>query len=317
MTQIAPPRGIPFVPSQSAVNETLVRSFTRAGAALVEAKGNKQQAARLVSDDRGAVEIINRTATTPASTALTTFKQTTIAYMASILSGASALRAIIERATAQEFNNNGAVYFPGLSQASTGVAYVQEASATPVLQYDVASGVTLTPKKLSFGIVVTDELVMYSNFESVMRAKMGADLQLGAETIFFDATAGDDARPAGMLYGVSPETASSTTTVEGMVEDLGTICGKVSAVNGLADTIIIAGPQSAVRLWARLPVSFKLPVYASSALADTTVVALACSGVALAGSPFPPDIRLSNQGVMVMQDSAPPAITSTSASTLA
>jgi hypothetical protein len=105
-----PMSGIPFVLSPSAVNETLVRSFTRAAAALVQTGGNTIKAADLVRDDPSALKIINRSAKSPTDTGATQFKQTTIAYMASILSGASAFGAILQRATRLEFNHAGALY---------------------------------------------------------------------------------------------------------------------------------------------------------------------------------------------------------------
>jgi hypothetical protein len=50
---------------------------------------------------------------------------------------------------------------------------------------------------------------------------------------------------------------------------------------------------------------FRIPVYASSALDDGVVMAIACSGVALCGSPDAPRLDWSNNGVMVMQDTNP------------
>jgi hypothetical protein len=49
-----------------------------------------------------------------------------------------------------------------------------------------------------------------------------------------------------------------------------------------------------------LPPNFKIPVFASSALAKDTVVALACSGLALAGGNT--SITLDNRGVLHMDD---------------
>jgi hypothetical protein len=286
-------------------NEVLVRSFTRAGAALVEAKGNKQQAARLVSDDRGAVEIINRTATMPASTSLTTFKQTTIAFMASILTGATAFGAIIERATQLTFGHGGALWVPGLAADATGVGYILEGNAIPVSQYDVSAGCMIVPQKLGFTIVISDELLRYSNFESVMRRLVAAKLQIGGETIMLDATAGTSTRPAGLRYNIAAETASSTATIEGMVADLGLITSKVAGISGLADVIVVASPKQAVKIWAQLPL-LRIPVFASAALADGVVMAIACSGIAVAGSPDMPRIELSDTGVFHMDGAAGP-----------
>ena len=162
----------------------------------------------------------------------------------------------------------------------------------------------MTPQKLAFAVVLSNELLANSNAETVIRARMGEDLRLGVDTIMLDDVVGSAVRPPGLRYNVAAETASTDVTIEGMVDDLALISSKVAGIAGLSDTIIIASPKQAVKIWARLP-TFKLPVFASSTLVDGVVMAVACSGVAVAGSPDAPRIDMNVESVVVLDDSDP------------
>jgi hypothetical protein len=284
-----------------------VASVTRAAVALARAGGNLHEAAETVKDDRAAASLLTaRTATAPAAmTSPTQFGRTTIAYLAAILEKPSAAAAIIERATRLQFGDNAAVWCPAIAADATNVAFLGEGSPIRVRQFDVSAGVTLAPQKLAFACVLSNELLAYSNAETVVRARMQADLRRGIDALMLDATAGSTTRPPGLLNGVTAESPVSTdTTVKGMADDLSLITSKVANVAALADTIIVASPRQAVKIWAELPL-LKIPVYATATLADKVVVAIACSGIAICGSPDAPRIDMNTESVVVMDDSAP------------
>ena len=118
----------------------LARSITYAAAALARAEGNARAATQGVSD-RGALQILGRAATTPATTTgITTFNQTTIAYLSAILGGPSAANAIIARATKVEFGTDAAAWVPGIATDPTNVGFLGEASPLRVRMFDLSAG---------------------------------------------------------------------------------------------------------------------------------------------------------------------------------
>lgn len=302
---------VPFRPDPTASSEVLVRSMTNAATALMRAQGNQREATEAVRDDRRARSMLElRNSVSPAVLADSKFAETTIAYMTAILGGAaSAPGAIIQRSLQlRNGGRNAAVWVPGIGGDATNVVYIGEGAPIPIRMFDLSAGVLLAlAQKLAFAVVLSNELMRGSNAEAVIRTKMSEDLRLGVDRLMFDGIDGSAIRPPSLLFGITPESAiSSDTTIDGMVADLALICSKVAGVAGLADAIIVASPQLAVKIWARLP-DFRLPVFASAALADedAQVVAVACSGIAVSGSPDTPKFDSNTESVVVMQDENP------------
>jgi hypothetical protein len=229
--QTSAPRGVTFRPDSQP--EMLRRSFARASHAMVLTQGDTDKAVALVKDDIGAMKFLLQTrgAVTPSSTsAPTNFTQTTINTLAAVMPAACAFNAVRERATVLEFGRAGAVWCHGMSADATSVNFVPEASVSSVLKWDTSSGRSLSPMKLSWGIVVTDELAEYSNLIELGMRKLGADLQIGIETEFFSETQPTSVRPGGILYGINAEsTSSGFDTKDHAAVDLAAIAGKVTA----------------------------------------------------------------------------------------
>jgi hypothetical protein len=301
----------PLVPEDIARaprSETLMRNLTRAAHALWQANGLLGEVSRSARDDPAIAQLLGlqtRAAVTIASTSsLTQLSQSTIDYLRAVFTPASAIGAVIERATRLTFDRDAAVWSPGIATDAGSFAFLGQGAVMRVRQFDLSNGVSIVPLKAGFATVLSNELLRDSNAETVIRTKMMSDMRKGAEDLLLDATAGTAIRPPGLRAGVSAETASSDTGDTGMSSDLSLICAKTAAVDGLASTIIIASPKQALRIWSRMP-WFKVPTFASASLADKIVMAVACAGVAFAGSPEAPRLDLSGEGVLVMDDATP------------
>jgi len=155
--------------------------------------------------------------------------------------------------------------------------FVQEAAPIPVRMFSVGAGVTLLPRTLATISVFTRDIFEHStpSIEALVRATVTEDIGLAADTYAFDATAGDAIRPAGLLAGISA-TSPATASDWAMVGDVQTLAAAVAPVAGNAPIYFVASPKQAARM--RYSAQIKnVEMFASSALADRTVIAIASS----------------------------------------
>jgi HK97 family phage major capsid protein len=122
--------------------------------------------------------------------------------LATILKGSTAISAILDRCSKAEFGQYGAIWYPGLAVDTTGIGFVLEGGAIPAFAGDVSAGVAISSQKLGFIVPMSEELLQYSNFDTVLRALIRAKLQLGIETLMFDTTADSTTRPQGLRYKI-------------------------------------------------------------------------------------------------------------------
>lgn len=253
--------------------------------------------------------IILKSATAPASTTgsgwASQLAQTAVSDFILGLGPASAGAQLLRQGMQLNFDGNAAILVPGLLAAAGNVSFVAEGAAIPVREFAV-SGTTLSPRSLKSLTSFTRELFNRSTptVEALVSNMLTQSVGLALDTAMFDATSGDAIRPAGLLENINATTASDETDRRNaMLEDVAALVGAVSAVAGNFPIVLVASPKqaTALRLWSRADLAFD--VFASSALSDKVVIAVATNALASAIDPTP-RFDVSDQAVLHM-DSSP------------
>jgi len=284
-------------------SEARATSIAKGLIALARAGGDLTVAEREAKDDREALNLLQRTATAPHSSAnTTTFNQSIIDYTTDIMGAACAASAIIRSGAIKlSFGEAASIWCHGLSGSSAHVGYFGKGSPFRILQFDESKGVSLEAGlRLGFGVSMTNELVAHSNAPVVFRAQMSEDVTQGLEAILLDANPGVAAlRPAGLLYNVQTVAAEGTLTgVDAMAADLAGLAAAVGTIGG--EIIYVANIKEVTKIRARMPLFSG--VYSSAAVSAGSLIAIAPRGLAFAGSIDGPRIDTSSQTSFVGDD---------------
>jgi HK97 family phage major capsid protein/HK97 family phage prohead protease len=129
-------------------------------------------------------------------------------------------------------------------------AWVGEGSPKPVKKASFSS-VPLIPYKLAVISTFTEEMALYSNpaIEAIIRQGLQDDTSVSLDTYLIDAVASSSSRPAGLLNGVTPLTATASGTgTEKMVADIKQLLAAIVAAGGGTDVVMLINPAQAITL---------------------------------------------------------------------
>jgi HK97 family phage major capsid protein len=132
-------------------------------------------------------------------------------------------------------------------------AWVGEGSAKPVKRASFST-ITLSPTKLAVISTFSEEMAMYGlpSIEGIIRQAMADDTGIALDTYLIDNVAASaGVRPAGLLNGVTPITASAATpATAAMVADLKALVGGITAAGGggRGPIAVIMNPAQALGL---------------------------------------------------------------------
>jgi hypothetical protein len=232
--------------------------------------------------------------------------QTSVAdYLTAGLGAAHAGSALLRSAllVTQERSDTG-TSVPSMPPLASAAGFVEEGAPIPVHAFST-SLVTLAPAKIASISVFTREMTQRSSFESVLRTTMDESAGLALDAALFGSAAAG-ASPAGLRNGVSAITAATGGGYAAMMRDLGALAGAVAAVAG--DRIAFVGsPDVVVKLRLAAGTEFSYPVFASSALAAGTLMAIALPALVAAVDPRP-EIEAGYAATLHMDNSGPLAI---------
>jgi hypothetical protein len=262
-------------------------------------------ARRSFDNDRG-VELVLRAASAPAMTSAAgwagTFALVENVFLSSLV-GPSAAAGLFARGLKIQFDGHAAVSLPTISTGQAG--FVGENKSIPVVQFQTASGVSLSPCKLALISLITREMIDGSNAEAIISATLKESASYGLDAVLFSASAATPDQPAGILNGVAADTPSTNTdTWAAMIADLSLIGGKVARVAG-SDVVFICAPEQALAIALRSP-DFAYPVLASKALTEGTVISVAANAIVSGFDPVP-TIEASIDPEII-PDTAPPGL---------
>jgi HK97 family phage major capsid protein/HK97 family phage prohead protease len=153
------------------------------------------------------------------------------------------------------FGNAGVLKIPVRAASPAGVRlagnWVAEGAPKPVRRASFTT-VTLSPTKLAVISTFTEEMAQYSaqSIEQIIRQAMSDDTSEALDTFLIDATAASaGVRPAGLLAGVTPITASVLTPASAaMVADLKALVGAIVAAGGGRNVVLIVNPLQAISM---------------------------------------------------------------------
>jgi hypothetical protein len=162
-------------------------------------------------------------------------------------------------------------------------------------------------------------LYEHSFAETLIRAVLAENLTLGLDALLFDAVDVSAVRPMGLRHGVSAiaATASGGSTITDlMTTDLANLAAAIAPLAGNR-IAFVASPKQAVAIQMRKTTALPYPVFASAALADKIVMAIALNSLVAIGDDQP-RFEVSDTAVVHMeQDSPLPFSTSGTPATIA
>ena len=152
------------------------------------------------------------------------------------------------------FGNNGVLKIPVRAATPTlAGAWTGEGSAKPVKRASFST-VTLSPTKLSVISTFSEEMATYGmpSIEAIIRQAMSDDTGIALDSFLIDNVAASaGVRPAGLLNGVTPITASAATpATAAMVADLKALVAAITAAGGggRGPIAILLNPAQALAL---------------------------------------------------------------------
>jgi hypothetical protein len=272
-------------------------SLTRACLALARGERNRgnpgQIAKRAWPSDRDAFEILTRAPSAPAMTSSSTWAgelaHTTLALL-DALTPFSASADLINRALTLEFGAEAKINVPEVVVALAD--FVAQGSSIPVVDGTTRIACSLEPHEFGVIVTFTRETTESGNAEELTQQVLLESHGPALDRRMFDANpAVPDLRPAGLLWNITPLTATPEATppapLNAMMTDLATLAASVAAYAGNGGIAFIAAAKQAVaiNLWAPKP--FAYPVLASTELDDGTIICIAVNALVSAAGKAP------------------------------
>jgi len=233
----------------------------RALAAWTKAHDTKDPLDKVLRDGYGSDEMTNvvlRAAVNPAMTTVATWaaelvQTSNVDYLDRLIPNFifPQLKAM---GSSYTFGNNGVLKIPVRAATPTlAGAWTAEGGAKPVKRASFST-VSLTPTKLSVISTFSEEMATYGmpSIEAIIRQAMSDDTGVALDTYLSDNVAASaGVRPAGLLNGVTPITASAATpTLAAMVADLKALVAAITAAGGggRGPIAILLNPAQALAL---------------------------------------------------------------------
>ena len=171
--------------------------------------------------------------------------------------------------------------------------WVAESAPIPAKRFVLTANTLGPTRKMASICVMSREVVSRSSGPAVIRQLLAEDMQASLDTSLFSTAAATDARPAGLLNGVTPLTAATGGGSTAMLSDLENLAGAI-ADNGGSGVIFIASPRQATATTLRINSNADIQVWPCRALVAGAVVAIAPEAFCSAFGPIP-DITASRQ----------------------
>jgi HK97 family phage prohead protease len=232
----------------------------RALAAWTKAHVTKDPLEKVMRDGYGNDEMTNvvlRAAVNPANTTVATWaaelvQTSNVDYLDRLIPNFifPQLKAM---GVSYTFGNNGVLKIPVRAATPTlAGAWVAESGAKPVKRASFST-VSLTPTKLSVISTFSEEMATYGmpSIEGIIRQAMSDDTGIALDTYLIDNVAASaGVRPAGLLNGVTPITASAATPATAAMADLKALVAAITAAGGggRGPIAILLNPAQALAL---------------------------------------------------------------------
>jgi hypothetical protein len=326
MTNAALPARRPIVPEDFRREPPAGRAFTRAVFAHVRNRcyddkqmpGPERVAETLYPHDKQALAL-TKAASSPATTGSSTWagalSPSIVGDFLAGLAPESAAARLIAAGMRVDLTGVGSINVPHRSSnlANVDAQWVAEASPFPVKMFTLASTVIGPTRKLISSVVITRELAESSNGEQVVAQLLSEDIGASLDASVFSATAASSTRPAGILFGVAPITASAGGGEAALHGDIAALGGAVAAATGSDGVVFVASPAYAVcAALYRNTVGDGSRIWPSVAVAPGVLIAVQTKAFVSAFGATP-RIYASRDAVVHLEDTTPLPIGTTGA----
>jgi len=301
-----PPPFRPFRSNGSGGAEMCGNSFVRLIAAQVIGELTGQHPGA-VAEKMWPSDYVLRAASAPAKTSVTGWAaelaQRLITDALAALGPASAGASLLKSGLVLSFDGHGSISAPGFVADVTNAGWVAEGNPIPVRQL-TSTAALLSPRKLAAIGVISRELAESSNAEAAIGEVLIRAAGRALDEVLFDSNAGDAARPAGLRFGVSASSASTSTDLfEAVFEDVAILINAVSTVGGDGPYVLIGSPGRVLNMRARFsPEVRNVAMYASSGV-GADLICIAASALV---SAFEPTAQIeATSAAAIVMDTAP------------
>jgi len=234
---------------RAATVELLRRDFGRGEVETAEAVLQRTYSGCMATD-----AYLKKTASTPAMTTVATWAAELVAtsvldFMATEMP-ASAFAQLSARALTVTLQpGTGSIKVPSRQSPLTlAGAWVGEGNAKPVAS-TLLSSVTVTPFKLAAISLFSEEMLLSTAIEQLVRQALARDLTGLLDTSLLDSVAVSAIRPAGLFNGVTPITASAATpATAAATADLKALAAAVRTGHPDARVAFIMNPAQSLSL---------------------------------------------------------------------
>jgi HK97 family phage major capsid protein/HK97 family phage prohead protease len=215
--------------------------------------------------------------------------------------------------------NQGIIRIPSRATTpSIAGSFVGEGAPIPVRRLGLTS-ITLSPKKMAVISVFTREISKYSNpqIEGLVRREIINDTAMTLDSLLLDAVAGSSVRPAGLLNGVTPLTATAGGGATAILGDIKKLLAPFDAANAGRNVVLIMNSAQA-RSLQMTPGPDNTFGWTSNILGEVTIVSSTnvAAGVVIAvdaedfvASSGAPEFDTSGEAILHMEDTSPGQIT--------
>jgi hypothetical protein len=196
--------------------------------------------------------------------------------------------------------------------------FVAEGAPGPVLQAPTSSFVVGPTRKILIMAGVTRELDQATpqGAVDIVSTILGDAAAKALDAAAFGSAAASATAPAGLLYGVTPLTASTASpAINAIFEDVGHLAEAIADNDiDINEMVFVAGPKQAVAMKMYLGTKFDYPILSSIALKGS-IAAFVGPAVASAYADLP-QIETSRESLLQYEDTSPAADPMTAGPTL-
>lgn len=305
----AQPRGIPLRPDRRALAHEQRRSLVRALTAIALADLNRSPGEILKAawPNDAEADLILRAAVPPMSSSSYPAYQTTT-VLPSLAPQSAALR-LFSASMTLDMDGVSLVKVPHPATVPVPI-FIAEGAPAPVSQISFVATDVGPVRKILILAAVTAELERATpdTASAIIGRVLANAVTKSLDAIAFGTAAADSAKPAGLLFNVTPLTASTGTGLVAAAADIGAMAAAMAAVGVDPEgMIIVAAPKQATALRLLSGPNFDNPIFGTTGLANGTVAAFAQGAVAAAFDGAP-SIERSKQPALHFEDTTPLAI---------
>jgi hypothetical protein len=185
-------------------------------------------------------------------------------------------------------------------------SFTAEGEPIRAVQGDFTAAQLGPPKKMAYITGLTESLqdLAAEDATLVIRESMEDASARALDAAVFSTAAASAARPAGLLAGLTPITATSGGGVAAMSTDVKNLIGALADAGGGTSVMLFANPRQAVMIQLLAGASFNIEIVPTAAVAAGTVVAVEVDAIASGFSGLP-QVDISKEAVIHWENSAP------------